>query len=82
MAIIDLIQNRGSIVKSDLHSLRVFRNADMPAEVIDAALSELCHQGVIESDFVQNPRGGSGKEHFRFSTFAGSGSETPKNTGE
>jgi len=82
MAIIDLIHHRGSIEKSDLHNLRVFRNAEMPSVVIDAALSELRHQGVIASDFVKNPRGGAGKEHFRFPAFAGSGSETPENTGE
>jgi len=82
MAIIDLIHNRGSIEKSDLHSLRVFRNAEMPSVMIDAALSELRHQGVIESEYVKNPRGGAGKERFRFPTFAGSGSETIENTGK
>ena len=47
-AIIDAIQERGKVTKNELHSVRVFRNADKPAKAIDAKLVELLESGVIE----------------------------------
>jgi len=77
-AVLEAMQIKGRITKSDLHNLRVFRDTDNPAEVIEATLNDLYKRGVIKSEFVQNPKGGPAREYFWLAEF--DDSETIENT--
>ena len=74
------IQTKSETTKEKLLRLQVFKTAERPAEAVDAKLLELRQQGVIVSEFVKNPKGGRGKEVFRFPQAVGGG--TLINTGD